>query len=85
MGATKADVSKLDNPAWSKSNQQARTEVCAQDGNKCFNIRYSALLMAGSQVLWGLDPRASETRSRGNESQHLWDQQMLDIYVWNET
>ena len=26
--AKKADVSKLDNPAWSKLNQQARTELC---------------------------------------------------------
>jgi hypothetical protein len=26
---SEADVSKLDNPAWSKLNQQARTELCA--------------------------------------------------------
>ncbi len=26
--AKKADVSKLDNPAWSKANHQARTELC---------------------------------------------------------
>jgi len=26
--AKEADVSKLDNPAWPKSNQQARTELC---------------------------------------------------------
>jgi hypothetical protein len=25
----KADVNKLDNPAWSKANHQARTELCA--------------------------------------------------------
>jgi len=29
MGApSKADVSKLDNPAWLKANNQARTELC---------------------------------------------------------
>jgi len=27
--AKKADVSKLDNPAWLKSNRQAGTELCA--------------------------------------------------------
>jgi len=26
--AKEADVGKLDNPAWSKLNQQARTELC---------------------------------------------------------
>jgi len=26
--AKKADVSKLDNPAWLKGNHQARTELC---------------------------------------------------------
>ena len=26
--AKKADVNKLDNPAWSKVNRQARTELC---------------------------------------------------------
>lgn len=26
--AKKADVNKLDNPAWSKANHQARTELC---------------------------------------------------------
>jgi hypothetical protein len=26
--AKKADVSKLDNPVWSKVNHQARTELC---------------------------------------------------------
>jgi len=26
--AKKADVDKLDKPAWSKLNQQARTELC---------------------------------------------------------
>ena len=26
--AKKADVSKLDNPAWLKANHQARTELC---------------------------------------------------------
>jgi len=25
---SKADVSKLDNPAWPKPNQQARTKLC---------------------------------------------------------
>ncbi len=25
---SEADVSKLDNPAWSKANHQARTELC---------------------------------------------------------
>ena len=25
---SKADVSKLDNPAWPKANHQARTELC---------------------------------------------------------
>jgi len=29
MGApSEADVSKLDNPAWSKANHQTRTELC---------------------------------------------------------
>jgi hypothetical protein len=28
MCATKADVGKLANPAWSKPNQQTRTELC---------------------------------------------------------
>jgi len=32
--ATKADVGKLANPAWSKLNQQTRTELCMQGGNK---------------------------------------------------
>ncbi len=32
--ATKADVGKLANPAWPKPNQQARTELCIQGGNK---------------------------------------------------
>ncbi len=26
--AKKADVDKLDNPAWPKANHQARTELC---------------------------------------------------------
>jgi hypothetical protein len=26
--AKEADVSKLDNPAWSKANHQTRTELC---------------------------------------------------------
>ena len=26
---SEADVGKLDNPAWLKPNQQARTELCA--------------------------------------------------------
>ena len=32
--AKEADVSKLDNPAWSKANHQARTELCMQGGNE---------------------------------------------------
>ena len=31
---SEADVSKLDNPAWPKPNQQARTELCAYGGNE---------------------------------------------------
>jgi hypothetical protein len=34
MCATKTDVGKLANPAWSKANHQARTELCTQGGNK---------------------------------------------------
>ena len=31
---SEAGAIQLDNPAWSKANHQARTERCAQGGNK---------------------------------------------------
>jgi hypothetical protein len=42
MCATKADVGKLANPAWSKPNQQTRTELCTQGGNKLCEAKVMA-------------------------------------------
>ena len=48
MCATKADVDKLANPAWSKANHRARTELCTQGGNKLREAKAMATL-----VFWG--------------------------------